>query len=84
MPRLRRCATSGELDALGQQRPVTDEELPVGAAALTRGYARGFETVEQVARAAAQLALYELPETRRLLGVRSAVMAEPHRRDQDG
>jgi zinc protease len=51
-----------ELDALGNDRPVTDEELSSARDALTRGYARGFETVEQVGRAAAQLALYELPE----------------------
>lgn len=51
-----------ELDALGGSRPVTDEELSSARDALTRGYARGFETAEQVARAAAQLALYELPE----------------------
>ena len=51
-----------ELDALGNDRPVTDDELSSARDALTRGYARGFETVEQVARAAAQLALYELPE----------------------
>ncbi|BCS35464.1 hypothetical protein TBR22_A46910 [Luteitalea sp. TBR-22] len=51
-----------ELDALGTSRPVTPEELESARDALTRGYARGFETAEQVARAAAQLALYELPE----------------------
>ena len=51
-----------ELDALGDSRPVTDEELTSARDALTRGYARGFETGEQVSRAAAQLALYELPE----------------------
>ena len=51
-----------ELDALGATRPVTDEELSSARDALTRGYARGFETAEQVARAAAQLALYELPD----------------------
>lgn len=51
-----------ELEALGDSRPVTDEELTSARDALTRGYARGFETGEQVARAAAQLALYELPE----------------------
>jgi zinc protease len=51
-----------ELDALGSTRPVTEDELSSARDALTRGYARGFETVEQVARAAAQLALYELPE----------------------
>ena len=31
-------------------------------AALTRGYARNFETAEQIARAMAQLVLYELPD----------------------
>jgi len=51
-----------ELDALGDSRPVSAEELENARDALTRGYARGFETVEQVARAAAQLALYELPD----------------------
>ncbi len=51
-----------ELDALGTDRPVTSHELESARDALTRGYARGFETVEQVARAAAQLALYELPD----------------------
>jgi zinc protease len=29
---------------------------------LTRGYPRNFETAEQVARAAAQMALHDLPE----------------------
>ncbi len=42
-------------------RPVTAEELDIGRAALTRGYPRNFETAEQVARAAAQMALYGLP-----------------------
>jgi zinc protease len=51
-----------ELDALGSSRPVSEDELSSARDALTRGYARGFETVEQVARAAAQLALYDLPE----------------------
>lgn len=51
-----------QLDELGGSRPVTQDELSSARDALTRGYARGFETVEQVARAAAQLALYELPE----------------------
>lgn len=51
-----------ELDAIGDSAPVTEEELSSARDALTRGYARGFETAEQVARAAAQLALYELPE----------------------
>lgn len=51
-----------ELDALGDARPVSSDELASARDALTRGYARGFETVEQVARAAAQLALFELPD----------------------
>ena len=51
-----------ELDAMADARPVTPDELESAREALTRGYARGFETAEQVARAAAQLALYELPD----------------------
>src|SRR6185436_14272842 len=43
-------------------RPVSDEELALGVAALTRGYARNFETAEQVARAVTQIALYDLPD----------------------
>ena len=30
---------------------------------MTRGYARNFETADQIARAATQLALYDLPDT---------------------
>jgi zinc protease len=52
----------GELRAIRDERPVTHEELLVGRAALTRGYPRNFETGEQIARGAAQLALYELPD----------------------
>lgn len=44
-------------------RPVTGEELAMAHASLTRGYARGFETVQQVARSVAQLALHHLPDT---------------------
>src|SRR5207248_11774649 len=43
-------------------RPVTMAELELGIAALTRGYARSFETGEQIGRAALQLALYDLPD----------------------
>ena len=32
-------------------------------ASLTRGYPRGFETAQQVARSAGQLALYNLPDS---------------------
>jgi len=42
---------------------VSSDELALGVAALTRGYARNFETAEQLARAATQLALYDLPDT---------------------
>jgi predicted Zn-dependent peptidase len=52
----------GEISAIRGARPITSEELSLGVAALTRGYARNFETAEQVARAAAQLALYDLPD----------------------
>jgi predicted Zn-dependent peptidase len=41
---------------------VTAAELELGIAALTRGYARSFETGEQIGRAALQLALYDLPD----------------------
>jgi predicted Zn-dependent peptidase len=51
-----------ELRAIRGDRPVTAHELEIGRAALTRGYPRNFETAEQIARAAAQLALYDLPE----------------------
>lgn len=51
-----------ELDDLGGSRPVTAAELASAQGSLTRGYARGFETAEQVARSAAQLALFDLPD----------------------
>jgi predicted Zn-dependent peptidase len=52
----------GEIDAIRGSRPITADELSLGAAALTRGYARNFETAEHIARALMQLALYELPD----------------------
>jgi predicted Zn-dependent peptidase len=52
----------GEIRAIRGERPVTRQELELGRASLTRGYPRSFETADQVARAAAQLALYELPD----------------------
>jgi zinc protease len=52
----------GEIAAIRGPRPVTPEELLLGIAALTRGYARNFETAEQIARAVAQLALFDLPD----------------------
>ena len=51
-----------ELQAIRSTRPVTVEELALGRASITRGYPRNFETAEQVARAIAQLALYDLPQ----------------------
>jgi zinc protease len=52
----------GEIRAIRGPRPATPEELQTGRAALTRGYPRNFETAEQISRAAAQLALYGLPD----------------------
>jgi zinc protease len=52
----------GEIAGIRGPRPVTAEELSFGIAALTRGYARNFETADQMARAVMQLALYDLPD----------------------
>jgi zinc protease len=52
-----------EIDAIRGRRPLTDEELGLAKASLTRGYARNFETAQQVTRSVAQLALYSLPDT---------------------
>jgi zinc protease len=51
-----------EIAGIRGPRPVTADELALGIAALTRGYARSFETGEQISRAALQLALYDLPD----------------------
>jgi predicted Zn-dependent peptidase len=51
-----------EIGAIRGERPVTREELELGRASLTRGYPRNFETADQVARSAAQIALYDLPD----------------------
>ena len=51
-----------EIAAIRGERPVTRAELETGRAALTLGYPRNFETAEQVARAAAQMALHDLPD----------------------
>jgi zinc protease len=51
-----------EIRAIRDERLVTKQELETGRAALTRGYPRNFETAEQVSRAAAQLALYDLAD----------------------
>lgn len=51
-----------EFAAIREARPVTGAELSLGVAALTRGYARNFETAAQIARAVSQIALYDLPD----------------------
>jgi zinc protease len=51
-----------EIAAIRGPRPTSAAELSLAVAGLTRGYARNFETVEQVARAVMQLALYDLPD----------------------
>jgi predicted Zn-dependent peptidase len=52
-----------ELEGIRGARPVTEEELTLAKASLTRGYPRNFETAEQVARAVAQLVLHDLPDS---------------------
>ena len=52
-----------EIAGLRGARPVTEKELSLAKASLTRGYPRNFETAGNVARAVAQLALYGLPDT---------------------
>ncbi len=51
-----------EIEAIRGARPPSTAELQTGRAGLTRGYPRNFETAEQISRAAAQLALYGLPD----------------------
>ena len=51
-----------EIRAVRDGRPVTRLELERAVAGLTRGYPRGFETAEQVARGLAQVALHGLPD----------------------
>jgi predicted Zn-dependent peptidase len=55
--------TLSELEAIRGGRPATEQELTLAKASLTRGYPRNFETAQQVARAVAQLALYDLPDS---------------------
>ena len=52
-----------EITAIRGPRPLTEQELALAKASLTKGYPRNFETVQQVARSVAQLALYRLPDT---------------------
>jgi predicted Zn-dependent peptidase len=51
-----------EFAGMRGDRPATPEELALGIAALTRGYARNFETADQIARGVMQLALYDLTD----------------------
>jgi zinc protease len=51
-----------EVRDIGGSRPATESEIPRAQAALTRSYPRSFETVEQVARAVAQMALHGLAD----------------------
>ena len=52
-----------EMSEIRGSRPVSADELAIGVAALTRGYAKNFETFDQLARAIAQLSLFDLPES---------------------
>jgi predicted Zn-dependent peptidase len=52
----------GEIHAIRTDRPPTADEVEIAKAALTRGYARNFETAEQIARALTQLVVYGLPD----------------------
>jgi predicted Zn-dependent peptidase len=51
-----------ELDGLRGPQPVTPRELDLARWGLTRGFARNFETPEQIARAMAQLVLHGLAD----------------------
>lgn len=52
-----------ELEDIRGARPATAEELALARASVTRGYPRGFETAQQVARSVVQLALHRLPDS---------------------
>jgi predicted Zn-dependent peptidase len=52
-----------EISGLRGARPPTDEEMSLAKASLTRGYPRGFETAQQVARSVGVLSLYGLPDS---------------------
>ncbi len=49
-----------ELAAPAGDRPIAGAELERAKTSLARGYARGLETIDQIARQAAQIALYGL------------------------
>jgi zinc protease len=52
-----------ELRAIRDGRPVTADELALAKSSVALGYPRGFETVQQIARSVAQLALHDLPDS---------------------
>jgi zinc protease len=52
-----------ELEDIRAERPATSQELAMAQASMTRGYPRGFETAQQVARGVVSLALHNLPDT---------------------
>ena len=52
-----------ELEDIRGVRPATADELVMARASVTRGYPRGFETAQQVARSVGQLALHGLPDS---------------------
>ena len=51
-----------EFEAIRGSRPVGDDELSRAKAALTRGFVRGFETADQLVRAATQLVAFDLDD----------------------
>lgn len=52
-----------EFGDISGSRPPSDDEMTMAKASLTRGYPRGFETAQQVARSVGQLAVYNLPDS---------------------
>ncbi len=51
-----------EITEIAGSRPISAAELARAHAALVRGFPRGFETADQIARALTQLALHHLPD----------------------
>jgi zinc protease len=51
-----------EIRGVRGDRPLTSDEIAMAQATLTRGYARSFETAEQLARAVAQQVVYGLAD----------------------
>ena len=51
-----------QMEAINGKRAVTTPELDLARAALTRGFARGFETAGQVVRSVAHIVQHDLPE----------------------